>query len=285
MTAGARYAAGIAEALAEFGPVESSSDRWRLSLDGTPVVASLAAPWLVMTSSVADAASPGQLLDWNAALPGRVKFALSEDGHPEVRSEIPLDDESPSAVRQACSGFQVARAVLHGEPPQLAENLTPVAAPQDDLARLTTEAGWSPTLRDDQSVAIELECPQAFAQASFAPHPLGVRISVPLGSFADAQPVSTQAVEIFMLTAATHIRMARPALEAHDGKVTPRFETLFTALPSVAHLAHALSALSIAFRWCAEEVKALQDADVAGEFLALRHRRVAVPEPHENIER
>jgi hypothetical protein len=258
---------------------ESPVSRWDLTLCETPVVARQDEPWLVMTAPVAGSFELSALPARNAGLPGLVKFALSADGEPEIRAEIPLDEEAAPLIREALRGFERAFALVRGgecEPPP--GEASP-AVSQDDLKRLCAEAGWACTPRGDNSCAVELECPGAFLQASLAPRGDGLRVSVQLASCdkSAADPVS--ALSILFLKTGAAVRMARPVFETNEGRVHARFEVTFSAVPSPAQLAHALSALSVAAQLCAEEAGALQEPDLVREFLAMSKTKTRKEKP------
>lgn len=261
MIALSRLAPIAATALAECAdaPVLPSRGRWDLVQHGAPIAAHLDGEWLVLTSPVAAAVAPRDLLAWNAALPGLVKFALSAEGAVQIRAEIPVDEDSGALIRATRGGFDAALAMLGGE------RLIPVLADvQPDLARLCEEAGWKATPRGDAACVVELECPGAFHQATVAAHGAGVRAFVSLPKCDESV-----AIHLLLLTAGGAVRMARPTIESSEGRVNAAFEVSFPTVPAAAHLAHALAALSVACRLCAEELRALQDPDVAREFLAL----------------
>lgn len=248
---------------------ELPASRWALRLGDTPVSARLDDAWLVLTAPAPAAVSPAAMLAWNAALPGRVKFALSENGEPHLRAEIPLDEDAEPLIREAWSGLEMALALLRGEPCQPPPGETAPAVSPDEIQRLCAEAGWPATPRNDGSCAVELECPGAFVQATLAPRGAGVRASVQLASLAASAAGSVAAAGLLLLTTGGVVRLARPVMETDGGKVLPRLEAAFSTSPTAAQLAHALAGLSVAWQLCAEEAGALQDPDLAREFLAL----------------
>ena len=239
---------------------ENASDNFREA--GPCVSARVEDFWLVMSSPAAAEADALDLLARNGVLRGGVKFG--RNGHTEIRVEIPLEEDAPvaAAIREAWIGFESA---LSGEASPSTE---PPVAP-DSLAALCAEAGWPATPRADGSLAVELETRGAFVQCSLE----AGRASVALASFLASEGDSSAAISALLLEAACGVRMARPVVETRDGEVRPRFEVVFAAPPDAAQLAHALSALSVAWRLCGEEAKALKKKDVAGEYLALRARR------------
>lgn len=254
------------------------SSGWKLALRGNVRVETrVVDSWLVMTSPVPMAGPAAQLLGWNAILPVWVKFALSEDGCPLARAELPIDALAGGAamIREAWQGFRAAHSLLcdHGDY-RAPTRPDPLPAPaQTVLLSLCEEAGWNAMPRADNAVAVELECRGAFRQASFAPCASGLRAAIQFtASGGGVETEVAEAVTRFLLAAAGEVRMVRPAVASIAGKAVPRFEFLFSTMPSAALLAHAFSALSTASRLAAEEVRALQNTHVAREYLALRGR-------------
>jgi hypothetical protein len=247
---------------------------WELSLPaGARVQARVVDSWLVMTSPVAMAGQAARLLDWNAILPAWLKFALSENDRFQARAELPIDAMAgyPAMIREAWQGFQVALGVLCGKDsaPPRSEPLPPLA--QSALISLCEEAGWKAVPRENNAVAVGLECPGAFHQATFAPCAGGLRAAFELtAAGTESKTEAGEAVTRFLLAAGAGVRMVRPVTESISGKAVSQFEFLFSATPTAALLAHTFSALSTASRLAAEEVKALQNTDVARDYLALR---------------
>ena len=275
----ARHTPVINAAFAEILDLqESHASRWALTLRDTPIIAHHDAPWLVMTAPAQADVSPLALLGWNAALPGRVKFALSASGEPEIRAEIPIDEDAGPSIHEAWRGFEIALGLLGGGERQPPSGIVP-AVSQDEIKRLCDEAEWPWTPRDDGSCAVELEYPGSFMQASLAPCGGGVRVSVPLERFAEPAAESVSALSVLLLSAGSAMRMVRPVCKTAEGKVSPRLEVVFSSVPAAAQIAHALSGLSVACQFCAEEVRALQDPNVAREFLALSKTKTRKEEP------
>ena len=263
----------IAAALAELaaGSLRGGPERWEATLSGNArVEVFVAGSWLVMISPVAAGGSPADLLKANACLPAWVKFAHDANGRPQIRAEIPIDGEPEAArhVHEAWTGFEAAHALIRGEARELA---LPEPLPEESrtaVMNLCVEGGWNATLRGETGVAVDLECNGAFHQAIVSPAAGGLCAAVEL--VAGAEPEALEAVACFLLDASATVRMVRPAARESDGKFLPRFEFILPANPGAALPAHAFSALSVACGLCAEEVKALWNTNVAGEYLALR---------------
>jgi hypothetical protein len=264
---GALVTAAFSDALGKVrvGP----AGRWEIAVRGAAIVAREDDGWLALCAPIRSAAAPLALLEWNAALPGRVKFALSEMGEPELRAEIPLDADAGPLVAEAVRGFDAGLALLRGEAvtPSPAEPMSPCEP--DALDRLCAEAGWPCSRRADGACAVELECPGAFLQATVAAGNAGIHVSAALASCEAAAPDAQRALAIFLLESGAALRFARPVCASGAGKTTARFEVVFSPAPTAAQLAHALASLSLAAQFCLEESRALQDPAVAREFLAL----------------
>ena len=256
-----RFASIVDSAFAE---TPCAPGRWDFARGGVRIAACLADSWLAMKSPVVSDASPRELLARNAALPGLVKFARDGRGEIVACAQIPIDDapSAPQLIREACAGFEIAASPFSA--------VQEMPASPADLTALCAEAGWNFTARSDGSLAVELECRGAFIQASLVARGEGVHVFVELADCEESQTESVSAICALLLTAASAVRLARPAIESRDGKLAPRFEVAFSKMPDAAQLAHALSALSVACAACAEEVAALQNPNVAGEYLALR---------------
>lgn len=271
MIAASRHAPLVAAALAGMpGNVqEHPAGRWDLRLGTTPVSARLDDAWLLFSASAPTTTAPAAMLAWNGALTGHVKFVLSENGEPQLRAEIPLDDDAEPLIREAWSGLGGALALLRGEAVQTPAGETAPAVSQDEMQRLCAEAGWPATLRSDGSCAVEIESPGAFVQALLTARGAGLRAAVQLASLPASATDSVCAVSRLLLMTGGVVRLARAAVETGGGKVLPRLEVTFSTRPAADHLAHALAGLSVAHQLCAEEARALHDTNLAGAFLAL----------------
>ncbi len=266
-----RLAPLAAEALTEFeaAPAANARNRWELASHRAPITAELDGPWLVMSAPLAGALLPREMLERNTSLPGLLKLTPPADGEAQLRAEIPLDEDSGPIIRGTRRGFSAAIAALAGEEVPGEDSGALLCASQDAIKRLCDEAGWASAPRGVNACSVELECPGTFLQAMIAPLGEGVRASVELARCDEPAAQSVAAIVALMLRAGAAVRMARPSLSGSEDRVIPVFEVNFPAAPTAAQLAHALSALSVAARLCAEEVAALRDPDVAGEFLAL----------------
>ena|SRR2546425_3574053 len=222
------------------------------------------------------------LLGWNGTLPGGVRFAVVPGARfADLQTETAVDRETnlTARVAEACAGFHVAWAKVHGDRDAQTEALTICSAPVSeatcDLPSLCREAEWPFSERPDGRVAVELDAPREPAVATLTQRQgEGVRVSVEL-VLADAltQPCR-QTLGLVLLTAGGVVRMIRAVVEQNEDRPVVRFEVNFSSAPTATELAHALSALSVAVRLCGREVQVLQhDEGVAKEYLALWRTR------------
>src|SRR5262249_11169728 len=265
------------------------SGRWKFGLDfggGTlQATAQLDEDWLLLAAPLRDLRkeeSPAQrveeLLRLNAGLLGGAKFTL-DAGRPVARlaAEIPLgeDIDLASRILLACVGFERAAARFYRVEAEDQASSNPEDAagvrPTDtscDLARLCREAGWAFTERA-AGVAVTLDVPHGFYQALLRGGAEGVSAAVELTAHETIPSPCRQALGVFLLGASGAFRFARAAV-GDGGGLAARLEVVLDGSPTATELAHALSALSVACRLCAREVRALEDEGVAREFLAVR---------------
>jgi hypothetical protein len=270
VSASSRLASLITDTLLGAGGAAEANSRGvlRLNFRAGPAVANLAGSWLELAADASVQFAPRELLERNRALPGLLKFALNGGGRPQLRAEVPLDEDAAALIRETRSALDGTLAALGGD--QVLPFAETPAAPlsQDALRLLCEEAGWSSAPRSDGSCAVELETPGAFTPASVAADACGLRVFAPLPGCDAAAGESVHAIATLLLIAAGTVRMARPVFETKDGRVHPAFEVVFSTVPAAWLLAHALSALSVGCQFCAEEAGALRSADVARAFLA-----------------
>jgi len=234
--------------------------------------------WLVLESTPNDVAGrdPWELLGWNAALPGAVKFALRRgDATPHVRAELPLaaDIDVGLRLRQSFEGLSVASALLTGKP----HDLSPaVDGDGIDLPGVCAEAGWPFVARPSGALAVTLETGTGFHQAILTTDGSALRISASLTTDDASRPaVCRAAVAALALRASAAVRMVRAAVADRD----LRLEVVLADAPAPAEVRHALAALSVACRMTARETAVLADDEtVAGLYLTLQ------PKPSRELE-
>jgi len=231
-----------------------------------------------------------QLLHWNAALQGGVKFGLrsrpsgfaisGEDTFPvQILGEVSLEqDHLPlrlsRQVNHVALGFARAFEKLrNGQQSQKhlvrPKDSQPVLKPKDVLS-LCQESGWAFVEREGERFMVTLEVSHGFYQATVESTPVGLQVTVDLGTVRFPFSTTQEAVARLLLGACGHLRLARGMFIEHDGaQITIRFQVALDETPSIAELTHALSALSLACESCGKEATVLvENQEVAQLYLA-----------------
>lgn len=257
----------IADALAKHASAvqPAGHERWTLVLaNGTDFAATARVDdgWLVLEAPFdREPASPGrawQWLRWNASLDGGARFALRPDATgPCACAELPVDDDVDVTRRvgEACRGLTAAKELVSGVEP-----VDGAIAGEGGgaLADLCGEAGWGFVDRDGGCLAVDLDVPGAFHQATVAAQGAGVSVTVPvLDASAARAPVCEEAVGLLLARVCGVLRMARVAATMRDGVPEARFEVVFASRPCAAEMTHAFAALSVAARIAAREATVL----------------------------
>lgn len=269
---------------------ELGGARWTFSLGkGTriPANARVDEGWLTL-----DAADGGNEEDrpvqgghlWNMLLAnawanGAARPVLNlRDGTIHARADIALDEDLDvsEAVARACQDcvavlkrkvFAADRGSVSPQEQGDSEvGITPASA---DLQRLLREAGWPVVERAGGRLSVELDVPKESHHAVIAPRENEGfdAIVVILGPCA-LGPVSRTALARMLLEACGLLRMVRPVARERGEEAVVSLETAIDARPASSEsVIHALSALSVACRFCAREARALQVEGVAREYL------------------
>ncbi len=227
----------------------------------------------------------GMLLQ-NAALPGGVKFCLGEKTSDAVLSvEIPMNEEEESIgverwIGEAMAGFAQGAlkwSILTARPAESAlatvaerrATIDPTA--EKRLGELCERAGWSCTTRANGQVAIRLDVRDAFCQALLASKVGKMwRLRVSLGMAISTEGKVPEAVHLLLLSASRLVRLARASAAPAGDAVEYRWEAVLPADYDAQMLGHALGSLSVACQLTARELQAMEDQEIAQEYLALR---------------
>lgn len=279
----------VGEALQKCVPAaaRTGAGRWGFSLaNGRPhrFDARLADGWLLLDAAAGahGRTDAWELLRLNARLGGSAKLARTASGETRLRAELPAAHDEIDLVpllAETCAGLRAALGALHGEAeshdsgPELEGRVgdDPVAR----LRELCEEAGWTASARAGGELAVELEVPGEFRQATLREETRG-RLSATVEVLAPTElsAVSSEAVGALLLEAAGLVRLVRPAaIETEDagGARAARFEVVLPA--SAAGVGRALSALSVACAEFGREATGLASREVALRYLAARARR------------
>jgi hypothetical protein len=246
------------------------------------VTAKIAGCWLALEADFyqspnAPAKGPaffGDLLVWNATLPGLVKFVLTTEGSVRLRADLPLHEgiDIAARIREASAGFVFAWPGEPTDPAAPSGTDSPGTADVEpiNLKQICSEAGWPFVERASGKLAVELEVVNGFYQALMVPTARGVQIGCDLATCDAAPPVCRQAIGGLLLAASGAVRLVRAAIAPGEVPPMARFEVVFAGAPCPSELASALESLSVACSHCGEEINMLQDHAVAQRYLELR---------------
>lgn len=256
--------------------------------------------WIAVSAPcVAPARSWWALLRVNAALDGCVRVACTTGGGLEVRGDIALDDDwfpdagadGPDAaldhrIAQLCDDIvsvahQVSLAPAAHQPastPTPAGDSMERAGDAAAIVRLCGEAGWDAVAPGTGEVSVRLDTPVSDVQATLALVGGGLRAWAPLTMAQVTAAESEQAIGRLLLDAGRHLRAVKGVVVAQGGIERPGIALAGGRRPPTAATIHrALAALSVASATVAREVRALQDAPLARDYLTLRGRHGAGP--------
>jgi len=296
-----RTAAAI-EAL--FPEAEAAGSAWRLQLapgpDALVITARIEGPWLLLDAplepaldSLSHARSLWTLLEADTQPPGGVKLALlGEESGLRARAELPLDVGGDLTARLAAvgRGYGAAAALVCGDvapvldgalgsgPAPVADPVEPLEATAvGELSRLCEDAGWVFTSRSSERLMVDLEVGDRFSQAKLERRTEGgLALVSDIEGCSPATDGCGRAMAIFLLRANGWLRMIRAAAEISGNGLQPRFEMIFELDPSPEELSEALSALSVAVRLGAAELRVLaRSPEVAESYLARQPAAIA----------
>jgi hypothetical protein len=296
-----RAAAAIEAQLPE---AEMVGPAWRLPLASGPdalvITARVEDTWLLLDASLEPALdsfpharSLWALLDANAQPRGGVKLALlGEDSGLHARAELPLDVGGDLAARLAAAGqgYRAAAASACGDlapvldtasgsgPPATAEPVeSSEAVAVGELSRLCQDAGWVFTAHSSERLKLDLEVGDRFYQAKLERRAEGgLALVADIDGCNPAADVCGRAMAIFLLRVNGWLRMIRAAAEISGTGLLPRFEMVFELDPTPEELSEALSALSVAVRFGAAELRVLAGSpEVARSYLARQPALIA----------
>jgi hypothetical protein len=280
--------AALNEAAGEI--LQEGPSRWSFcapSEETIKVTASLDQDWVFMDAPLAvcegarwlQSKRLWNLLLANAALTGGAKFVVA--GRPpsiRLRAEIPVTDEIDLAgrIRHACLGFREALACFRRKKSGLSmdrpEPLSPANPGPSDahLQALCTEAGWASSGRPDGGMAVRLEVPDGYYQATVRSDDCG-SLSIWTELVSEPWPEDPwKALGVFLLQASGHLKTVRAAARYLDsGTTTAGLQVLLNPSAGSDELGRAFSALSVACNLIGKEVRILRDEVVGKEYLAM----------------
>jgi hypothetical protein len=98
----------------------------------------------------------------------------------------------------------------------------------------------------------------------------GVHFSVELVRSNAAEEASRRALALFLLTIGGALRMVRAFVQEAEGHQSYGLEVSLPATPAAEEIDHAMAALSVGYRMCAQEASVLLNAGAARCYLAAR---------------
>lgn len=205
---------------------------------------------------------------WNALVQNstgafEASTTLAANRQLQLRAELLLSDEAEFEVRLrgVLESFQ---KVWDGEIPPL------IAAPEDwamEIERRCEDAGWSFTRRASGRLTVALETEPVF-QAMVTPLGSGVRLEVEAGDFSNHSAICRKAAAVLALEASTHLRMVRATSDEARSRIG--FAVCLPVAPLAEELGAGFAGLSAAVTATSEALVALQNENLAGDYLAVR---------------
>ncbi len=268
---------------------QAGPGRWRLWLSlrngasyrGTARVES---GWLTVDFAPAGRlpADPWATLLVNAEAPAGVKLTMDEGcgtSHLSGELSLALDEacELDRRVGELLSGVEDLSTASKGGKRSAAHEggaSSAVASvpPAPAAAELLQEAGWPFTDRSEGCVAVTLEVQRQPFQAVVKPRSNGGLVaSVTLAGGREPPRVShRRALALLLLSASRSVRLARAAaVEEADGRFEARLEAALRPGAGAGDLTDALSALSVACRWCGPEAELVHESSLVAETYLL----------------
>ena len=238
--------------------------RWRLALTNGSVAlitASVTTGWLRLTSPLpADAvlADDQMPLRLNAALHGAARLVRRiDDRQPHLRADVPLehDDDLGEAVASACLDLARGRHVVNDGVDGIPASWSVIEAESADLA---TRAG-----------IFRARVEESEARA---------RVVVDLGDLSGYPLPAMRAVSALLMTLGASVPGLTPSLQQRGSHVTAVCSSPLRAR-SEAHLARAMTAVSVACEAAGLELRALRADDLSTAYLTRAvPARVAPPQ-------
>lgn len=252
-----------------------ASHRLDVQLDGD---------WLQFTSrdNVSAVATTAETLwravNLNAGSPAEIKLALSPSRQLEQRSDLLLAEEVDveKRIRGVLEAFQ---RVCRDDPRPAVAGTTECLG---DLERLCEESGWRSVRRSSGRLTVALEVTPA-TQATMTPEGSGVCLAVEVADLGSCSSLCRMAAAALALEITSATRLVRASAGADSAKML--FEVLWPEIPTVAELDAGFSSLSAAGRAAGESFYALQNENLASDYLIVRGWTAGVSKPRTNQER
>lgn len=199
-------------------------------------------------------------------LPRVWKWALVPAVGYRLQAELPLKCAGGGHEAALAQFSTVRQGIAHflDPAPRSAERTEEgVLVAVEELASLSSEAGWSPVRRDDASLAVDLEVPGGRVSASITATQAAVRVYSEMCGLNEFGTFQREALACVLLRMNAGMRWVRAGFFAGDGCETAGIELSIANTPDAETLAQALEALSVAQRFYRREVSMLADERVA----------------------
>ena len=267
-----------------------NATRWSFVLSNGcsfPGWAQLQDGWLLMGAEIpakrlAPRSGDGRLwraMEGNEALSGGAKFVLEPGRGLALSAERPVDGAAELAARvaAACGGFR--RAIERSshttdpESQQLDLPSQPGGDPAPAVEPMLRELGWSYSRSEGGRVSVDLEVPGCARRAEVESDTRSTRVLLELGTWEDGALgiIGRRGLAVFLLSATRAVRMVSAgARSVPGGETVVRFGVDLGPRFTAAELAHALSALSVAWGLGGREVQAVSEERVARDYLAIQ---------------
>lgn len=251
--------------------------------------ASLSDEWLRLDATVETAADPEQLwslLASSAAPDGLCKLALSEanaDGETRVCliADIALGGGDLSGLAMAISNeFRETLTRLQSGEINKAASTEPsgVVLETPWILQICEQAGWIGRERSSGRVEVKAGGEGSTFRVELESNDrVTLRVSSSPACLEGWSSESRLALEVFSLRVNAAVRLARASVEESNGTTCFRTEVCFGAAPTSTELDLALSALAVAWGSSHREVAALQDPELARQYLVLTSSFIQQP--------
>jgi len=242
-----------------------------------PFVVKAADGWLTIHGSAPEEIArqpPSTLLGYASSLPGHTKLVAGvQDDGISLRAELPLDAEADLAAQlPAIVAAFAAREKDVAETSCCVDEATGQVSDNQHTASLSercAEAGWPAVERPTGELAVELEVPGIFVQATLHQYQdCGWWVDVPLVSGEPATTGCREATARLLLRVSRLVRLVQAALIPAQGGTPPGFRVWLPSTAFSSAFGHAFAALSIGCRLCAREAAVLwHDERIAQAYL------------------
>jgi hypothetical protein len=213
-----------------------------------------------------------RVLIGNRTLAGGVKLALGRDSKTlQMQADLVALEERHLLDRLRCAlrGFHDGVHLLKSADARSGAAAIPVATCAAELGEILREATWPTKERGPNDFSAELDARSA-PPASIRRSERGVDFSVELVRTNAAEEATQRALALFLLSISGALCMVRAFAQEAEGHQSYGLEVSLPATPAAEEIDHAMAALSVGYRMCAQEASVLLNAGAARCYLAAR---------------